>query len=170
MGWRHSLLKRTLFFEKMGPTSSFTWNDNGKRYESLLWSQVIPTLQQRIRLDRIIFMQDGTSLNIAKPMIQLVKRLFRNDKIISSHFPTVYILRSSDLIPYDFCLRGYHKNVIFSTPSVNSVELKPRITQHIHNVTPDTLQSVAEHSVYRFKLAGESFRKYPEHVFFYIQS
>ena len=37
-------------------------------------------------IDRIIFIQDGAPLHMAKPVMQLVKRLFRNDRIINCHF------------------------------------------------------------------------------------
>ena len=60
------------------------WQKLRELFEKL----VILTLQPCACLDKIIFMKDGTSLHIAMPVIQLLKRYFGNDRIISCHFPT----------------------------------------------------------------------------------
>ncbi|GBN73050.1 hypothetical protein AVEN_183257-1 [Araneus ventricosus] len=58
--------------------------------------------------------------------------------------------------PCDFWLRGYVKDVVYGGPIANLAELKNRITQHIHNITTETLRFVVEHSVLRFQLIGEN--------------
>ncbi|GBO00449.1 hypothetical protein AVEN_185088-1 [Araneus ventricosus] len=72
--------------------------------------------------------------------------------------------RSPDLNPYDSWLWGYLKDVVFSTPIAHLAELKARITQHILNVTPETLRSVVEHAVSRFQLVAENGGQHIEHV------
>ncbi|GBL94545.1 hypothetical protein AVEN_235631-1 [Araneus ventricosus] len=120
----------------------------GQRYECLLRNHVIPALQQRGCVDRIIFMQDGAPPQIANP----VKQHFGNARIISRHFPTAWPSRSPDLNPCDFWLWGYLKDVVFSTQIAHLAEVKARIAQHILNVTPETLRSVVEHAVSGFQL------------------
>ncbi|GBN41336.1 hypothetical protein AVEN_237016-1 [Araneus ventricosus] len=79
---------------------------------------------------------------------------FGNDKIISRHFPTNWPPRSPDLNPCDFCLWEYLKHVVFSGPIENLGKFKTRTSQHIHNI--NTLQSVREHAISRFKLVAEN--------------
>ena len=93
-----------LFFNEMGPVIPVTSTVNGKHYKCLLRNQIIPTLQQCTCLDRMIFMQDGSPLHIAKPVMQLLKKLFRNDRIISRHFLTACPSTSLDLKPRYFLL------------------------------------------------------------------
>ena len=47
---------------------------------------------------------------------------------------------------------------------VNLAELNTLIIQHIHNVTPETLGSVLEHSVYLFQGEAKSGRTHNEHL------
>ena len=100
-------------------------------------------------------MRDGAPPHIANPLKQLLKRHFGNAGMISRHFPTAWLSRSSDLNPWVFWLWGYPKDV-FSAPVAHLIELKGRIAQHIPNVTPETLRSVVEYAVSRFQLLVES--------------
>ena len=69
-----------------------------KPYESLLCNQIIPILQQFVAcLNKIIFVQEGVPLQIAKPLMKLLKKYFGNDKIISCHFPATCPLKSLGL-------------------------------------------------------------------------
>jgi hypothetical protein len=109
-------------------------------------------------------MQDGAPPHIAKPVMQLLKRHFGNNRLISRHCPTAWPPRSPDLNPCDFWLWGYLKNVVYSGSIANLAELKARIAQHIHNVTPKILLYVVEHVVYRFQLVTDNGGKYIEPV------
>lgn len=48
------------FFEEVGPDGPAAYTVTGRRYESLLYNHIIPTLQQRQCVDSVTFMQDGT--------------------------------------------------------------------------------------------------------------
>lgn len=163
-GMTASFIIGPFFFEEVAPAGPVTCTVNGKRYACLLRNQVIPTLQQHACVDKIIFMQDGAPPHIAKPVKQVLKTHFGDDRIISRHFPRAWPPRSPDLTPCDFWLWGYLKNHVFSGPVANLAELKARITQHVHNVTPETLRSVVEHAVYRLKLVEENGGQHIEHV------
>ncbi|GBM69974.1 hypothetical protein AVEN_142995-1 [Araneus ventricosus] len=108
-------------------------------------------------------MQDGAPLHIATPVKQLLNLHFGNDRIISRHFPTAWPPQSPDLNPCDFWLWGYLKAVVYGGPIANLAELKNCITQHIHNITTETLRSVVEHVVLRFQLKGENAGQRMEH-------
>ncbi|GBN75379.1 hypothetical protein AVEN_8064-1 [Araneus ventricosus] len=149
-GFTASFIIGPYFFEETGALGPVTVTVTGQRYECLLRNHVIPTLQQRGCVDRIIFMQDGAPPHIANPVKQLLKRHFGNARIISRQFPTAWPSRSPDLNPCDFWLWGYLKDFVFSTPIAHLAELKARIAEHILNVTPETLRSVVEHAVSRF--------------------
>ncbi|GBM94185.1 hypothetical protein AVEN_49270-1 [Araneus ventricosus] len=80
---------------------------------------------------------------------------FKNERIISHHFPTNWLLKSLDLNTCDFWICGYLQHVVFSGMIANVAELKTRIAQHIHNINKDTLRSVVEHDISWFELAAE---------------
>ena len=80
---------------------------------SFLHNQIITTLQQPAWLDGIIFMQDGALLHVAKSVMQLLKRHFGSDTIISLHFHTARPSRSSNLNACDFWLWSYLKNICY---------------------------------------------------------
>ncbi|GBM14225.1 hypothetical protein AVEN_167309-1 [Araneus ventricosus] len=87
-------------------------------------------------------MQNGAPPHIATPVKQLLNLHFGNGRIISRHFPTAWPPRSPDLNTCDFWLSGYLKDVVYGDPIANLAELRNRITQHIHNITTETLRSV----------------------------
>ena len=93
-----------LFFKEMSPVGPVTYNLNAKPYERILRNQIIPTFQRHPCLDRIILQQNGTPPHFAKPVMQLIKRHFGNDRIISHHIPNAWPLRSPDLNTCDFWL------------------------------------------------------------------
>ncbi|GBM07560.1 hypothetical protein AVEN_230002-1 [Araneus ventricosus] len=88
---------------------------------------------------------------------------FGNERIISRHFPTNWLPRSSDLIPCDFWLWSYLKHVVFSGPITNLAELKTRIAHHNHNISKDTHRSVVKHTISRFELVTENGRQHIRH-------
>ncbi|GBL92350.1 hypothetical protein AVEN_35877-1 [Araneus ventricosus] len=113
--------------------------------------------------DSTIFTQDGASPHIATPVKQLLNLHFRNDRIISHHFATAWPPRSPDLNPCDFWLWGYLKDVVYAAPIANLAELKNRITQHILNITTETLRSVVEYAELCFQLIGKNCGHHIEH-------
>ncbi|GBO13849.1 hypothetical protein AVEN_250334-1 [Araneus ventricosus] len=89
-------------------------------------------------------------------VMKLLNLRFGNDRIISRHFPTAWPPLSPDLSPCDFWLWDYLKDVVYEGLIGNLADLKNSITQHIHNFTTETLQSVVEHAVLRFQLIGNT--------------
>ncbi|GBM50112.1 hypothetical protein AVEN_242251-1 [Araneus ventricosus] len=162
-GFTAAFIVGPFFFEEIGPSGPVTCTVNGTRYEPLLLNQLIPALQQRGCVNSTIFMKDGAPTHIATPVKQLLNLHFGNDRIISRHFPTAWLPRSLNLNPCDFWLWGYLKDVVYGGPIANLAELKNRITQHIHNITTETLRSVVEHAVLRFQLIGENGGQHIEH-------
>ncbi|GBN41737.1 hypothetical protein AVEN_192270-1 [Araneus ventricosus] len=151
------------FFEEIGPSGPVTCTIKGTRYEYILQNQLISALQQRRCVDRTIFIQYGVPPQIATLLKHLLNLHFVKDRIISRHFPTAWPPRSPDLNPCDFWLWGYIKDVVYGDPVANLTELKNRITQHIHNITTETLRSVVEHAVLSFQLIGENGGHHIEH-------
>ncbi|GBM90324.1 hypothetical protein AVEN_116314-1 [Araneus ventricosus] len=92
---------------------------------------------------------------LATPVKQLLNLHFVNDRIISRHFKTAWPPRSPDLNPCDFWLLGYLKDVVYGDPTANLTGLKNRVTQHIPNITTETLRSVVDYAVLLFHLIGK---------------
>ncbi|GBM18011.1 hypothetical protein AVEN_238403-1 [Araneus ventricosus] len=162
-GFTAAFIVGPFFFEEIGPSGPVTCTVNGTRYESLLRNQLIPALQQRGCVDNTIFMQNGAPPHIETPVKQQLNMCFGKDRIISRHFTTAWPPLSPNLNPCDFWLWGYLKDVVYGGPMANLAELKKRITQHIHNITIETLRSVVEHAVLRFQLIGENGGQHMEH-------
>ncbi|GBN16525.1 hypothetical protein AVEN_64222-1 [Araneus ventricosus] len=114
-------------------------------------------------MDSTIFIQDSAPSHIETPVKQLLNLHFGNDRIVSRHFPTARSPRSPHLNPCDFWLWGYLKDVVYGGPNANLAELKNRITQHIHNITTETLRFVVAHAVLCFQLIGENGGQHIEH-------
>ena len=129
-----------------------------------LSNYVIPDLQELGCVDRIIFKQDGATPHIVNPVKHLIKRHFRNARIISHHFSTAWSSRSPGPNPCDFWLWSYLKDVLFSTPIAYFAEMKAHIEQHILNVTPETLRTKVENTVSRFQLLAKNGEQHVEHV------
>ena len=106
----------------------------------------------------------GAPPQIANLVEQLLKRHFGNARIISRHFPTTWLSRSSDLNPGDSWLWGYLK-VVFSTPTAHLAELQAIIEHQILNETQEALQSIVERAVSQFHLLLENGGQHIEHVF-----
>ena len=88
-GFTTSFITEPYFFEETGALSPVTVTVTGQRYEYILsCNHVVPALQQRGCVDRIIFMLDGAPPHITNPVKQLLKRPFGNTRIISRHFFT----------------------------------------------------------------------------------
>ncbi|GIY45392.1 uncharacterized protein CEXT_561501 [Caerostris extrusa] len=83
---------RTIVFRGCRSCGSCYLYVNGKRYESLLRNQAIPTLNQCACGNRIIFMQDGALPHIAKTVMQLIKRPFGNDRIIRTIIVVIFVV------------------------------------------------------------------------------
>ena len=96
--------------------------------------------------------------------MQLFKRHFGNDRIISRHFLTAWTSRTPDLNQCDFCLWDYLKNVALRISIASLAEMKARIVQQILNMTPETLRSIVEFAVSRFKLLSQDGAQHIEHV------
>ena len=138
-GFTASFITGPYFFEVTSALGHITVTVTGQRYECLFGNHGIPALQQLRCVNRIIFMQDGAPLHIANTVKQQLKRHFRNARFTSRQFPTPWLFISSDLNPCDFWMWCCLKDVLFSSPIAHLAKLKARITQHILNVTPETL-------------------------------
>ncbi|GBN71549.1 hypothetical protein AVEN_275627-1 [Araneus ventricosus] len=157
-GFTASFIVDPFFFEDIGSSGPVTCTVNGTRYESLLRNHLITALQHLGCVDSTIFMQNLARPYIAKPVKQLLNLHFGNDRIVNRHFPTTWPPESLRLLalglPKRCCVRG---------PIANLAEFKIRNSQHIHNITAETLRSVMEHAVLRFQLIGGNGGQHIEH-------
>ncbi|GFT80280.1 uncharacterized protein TNCV_1189571 [Trichonephila clavipes] len=71
----------------------------GQRYASLLRNKIIPDLQARQCLSRIIFMQDGAPPHSTRCVKDVLKHHFTEERVISRQFRHLWSPRSPDLNP-----------------------------------------------------------------------
>ncbi|GFV32431.1 uncharacterized protein TNCV_1677171 [Trichonephila clavipes] len=74
------------FFEELGAGGPVTCSITGQRYASLLGNKIIPDLQARQCLSRIIFMQDGAPPHITRCVKDVLKHHFTEERVISHQF------------------------------------------------------------------------------------
>ncbi|GFW64835.1 uncharacterized protein TNCV_3066921 [Trichonephila clavipes] len=101
-GFSASFILGPYFFEELGAGGSVTCSITGQRYASLLRNKIIPDLQARQCLSRIIFMQDGAPPHITRYVKDVIKHHFRKERVISHQFRHLWPPRSPDLNPCDF--------------------------------------------------------------------
>ncbi|GFV84490.1 transposable element tc3 transposase [Trichonephila clavipes] len=97
-------------FHLDGAGGPVTCSITGQRYASLLRNKIIPDLQARQCLSRIIFMQDGASPHITRCVTDVLKHHF-TERVISRQFRHLWLPRLPDFNPCDFWLWGHLKQL-----------------------------------------------------------
>ena len=82
-GFTADFIIRPYFFEIITQARPQTCSVNAERYHDMLSRFVIPQLQQRQCLDKIIFMQDGAPPHFGKSVQQLLRHHFTEKRVIS---------------------------------------------------------------------------------------
>ncbi|GFX00672.1 uncharacterized protein TNCV_2236791 [Trichonephila clavipes] len=103
-GFSVSLILGPYFFEELGAGDPVTCSFTGQRYASLLRNKIIPDLQARQCLSRIIFMQDGAPPHITCCVKDVLKHHFTEECLISHLFRHMCPPRSPHLYPCEFWL------------------------------------------------------------------
>ncbi|GBN70459.1 hypothetical protein AVEN_164132-1 [Araneus ventricosus] len=112
-GFTAAFIVGPFFFEEIGPSDPVTCRVNRTRYETLLRSQLIPALKERVCVFSTIFIQDGARPRIITSVKKLLYPHFGNNRIISRLFRKAWSPRSSNLNPRDFWLWGYLKDAVY---------------------------------------------------------
>ncbi|GFS74582.1 transposable element tc3 transposase [Trichonephila clavipes] len=130
-----------------GPVSS---SITGQRYASLLRNKIIPDLQARQCLSRIIFMQDRVPPHITRCVTDVLKHHFTEKCVISRQFRHLWPPRSPDLNPCNFWLWGHLRRLVSCDQPKTLPDLKDSISRHVLNISQNTLRSTVEHAALRF--------------------
>ncbi|GFX34772.1 uncharacterized protein TNCV_2514871 [Trichonephila clavipes] len=92
---------------------------------------LIPDLQARQCLSRIIFMQDGAPPHITCCVTDVLKHHFTEERVISRQFRHMWPPRSPDLNPCDFWLWGHLKQLVSCDQPNTLPDLKDSISRHV---------------------------------------
>ncbi|GFX41555.1 transposable element tc3 transposase [Trichonephila clavipes] len=152
------------FFEELGAEGPVTCFITGQRYASLLRNKIIPDLQARQCLSRIIFMQDGAPPHITRCVTEVLKHHFTEERVISRQFRHLWPPRSPDLSPCDFWLWGHLKQLVSCDQPKTLPYLKDSISRHVLNISQNTLRSTVEHAILRFQIVAENDGHHVEHL------
>ncbi|GFS75026.1 uncharacterized protein TNCV_1396791 [Trichonephila clavipes] len=85
-GFSASFILGKYFFEEIGVGGPVTCYTTGQRNASLLRNKIIPDLQARQFLSRIIFMQDGAPPHIKLCVKDVLKRHFTEERVVNRQF------------------------------------------------------------------------------------
>ncbi|GFS85514.1 uncharacterized protein TNCV_2793861 [Trichonephila clavipes] len=108
-GFSASFILGPYFFEELGAGGPVTCSITGQRYASLLRNNIIPDLQARPCLSRIIFMQNGAPPHITRCVKDVLKHHFTEERVISRQFLHLRPPQSPDLNPCVFLALGPFK-------------------------------------------------------------
>ncbi|GFX16657.1 transposable element tc3 transposase [Trichonephila clavipes] len=137
-GFSASFILGLYFFEELGAGGPVTCSITGQRYASLLRNKIIPDLQARQCLSRIIFMQDGAPPHITRCVKDVLKHHFTEERVISRQFSHLWPPRSPDLNPCDFWLWGHLKQLVSCDQPKTLPDLKDSISRHVFLTFPRT--------------------------------
>ncbi|GFW36135.1 uncharacterized protein TNCV_4929981 [Trichonephila clavipes] len=130
-----------VFFEELGAGGPVTCSITVQRYASLLRNKIIPDLQARQCLSRIIFMQDGAPPHITRCVTDVLKHHFTEERVISRQSRHLWPPRSPDLNPCDFWLWGHLKQLVSCDQTKTLPDLKDSISRCVLNISQNTLRS-----------------------------
>ncbi|GFX82136.1 transposable element tc3 transposase [Trichonephila clavipes] len=153
-GFSASFIFGPYFFEELG--GPVTCSITGQRYASLLRNKIIPDLQARSRLSRIIFMQDGAPPHITACVKGVLQHHFTEKRVISRQFLHLRPPRSPDLNPCDFWLWDHLRQLVSCDKPRTLPDLKDSISRHVLNMSQNTLRSTVEHVILRFQIVAEN--------------
>ncbi|GFV88515.1 transposable element tc3 transposase [Trichonephila clavipes] len=125
-------------FQLDGAGGPVTCSITGQRYASLLRNKIIPDLQARQCLSRIIFMQDGAPPHITRCFKDVLKHHFTEESMISRQFLHLRPPRSPDLNPCDFWLWGHLRQLVSCDQPRTLPDLKDSISRHVLNMSQNT--------------------------------
>ncbi|GFT24852.1 uncharacterized protein TNCV_3021381 [Trichonephila clavipes] len=163
-GFSASFILGPYFFEELGAGGPVSCSITGQRYASLLRNKIIPDLQARQCLSRIIFMQDGAHPHITRCVTDVLKHHFTEERVISRQFRHLWPPRSPDLNPGDFWLWGHLKQLVSCDQPKTLPDLKDSISRHVLNISQNTLRSTVEHAILRFQIVAENDGHHVEHL------
>ncbi|GFV80336.1 uncharacterized protein TNCV_4957391 [Trichonephila clavipes] len=155
-GFSASFILGPYFFEELGAGGPVTCSITGQRYASLLRNKIIPDLQARQCLSRIIFMQDGAPPHITRCVTDNLEHHFTKERVISRQFRHLWPPRSPDLNPCNFWLWGHLKQLVSCDQPKTLPDLKDSISRPVLNISQNTLRSTVEHVILRFQILAEN--------------
>ncbi|GFW10068.1 transposable element tc3 transposase [Trichonephila clavipes] len=163
-GFSASFILGPYFFEELGAGGPVIRYITGQRYASLLRNKIIPHLQARQCISRIIFMQDGAPPHITRCVTGVLKHQFTEERVISRQFSHLWPPRSPDLNPCDFLLWGHLKQLVSCDQPKTLPDLKDSISRHVLNISQNTLRSTVEHAILMFQIVAENDGHHVQHL------
>lgn len=144
-------------------------NLTGEMYSNLLEDAIHPTLVEVMENDAnglgedVIFQQDG-----APPHYTLLVRQYLNgtfpERWIGRRGFIEWPARSPDLSPLDYFLWGHLKTKIYATKVESLEDLRNRIVNECHQITPNILNNVRRHFEQRLYYCMEVNGEHFEHL------
>ncbi|GFV86768.1 uncharacterized protein TNCV_3964981 [Trichonephila clavipes] len=145
------------FSKSPTPIGPKSYGVTGTIYGAMLREQSNPALQE-------VFMQDGASSHIAKPVKKLLHYAFGADRVISRGFEAARPPHSTDHSPCDFYQWGHLKDMVYSERHASVAELKSSISRHVRCVTTEILNAIVDHAFLRFQHVFTSGASHIEHI------
>ena len=117
----------------IGPFFFHEGNVNASSYLEMLQKEVVPTIEEEMDLEEIVYMHDGAPAHYARVVRHYLDETFP-DRWIGRRGWIDWPARSPDLTPADFFLWGVIKDRVYAT--------KPRSLQELKDAVIDQMQSL----------------------------
>ena len=111
------------------------------------------------------FQQDGATAHTAKQYLTSLRGQFKG-RLISRFGDVPWPPRSPDLTVPDYYLWGYPKDNVYRNKPKTVHDLKRNITEMIHGISEETLQTVMKSMPARMQSAVKSRGKYLKDIIF----
>lgn len=143
----------------------FDENLNGQRFLSFLRDELHQLLEDVPLNDRrqMWLQLDGAPAHFQIRVRRELNRSFPN-KWIGRGSPHNWPARSPDLTSLDFFLWGYVKNIVYDAPPTTKDDMKRRIQNAFHSITPQVLLNVRQSFERRLQLCIEENGRQFEHL------
>ena len=129
----------------------------------MLKAHVLPALQRKRVMDRIIFQQDGAPAHIHKDVKAFLLQNF-GEKVVSRHFEFSWPARSPDLTPMDFFFWGYIMSLVYAQKIETIDHLKHSIRDVIRNIPLNMLTKTVQNIPKRLEAVVAHKGKHIEHL------
>lgn len=126
----------------------------------------LPTLLENISLAvrlTMWYQHDGAAAHFLREVADELDEKFPN-RWIGRNGPKKWPARSPDLTKPDYFLWGYIKNLVYLTPPTTPENMKERIVQAFHSITPDMLRNVSRSFAQRINVCIRENGRHFEHL------
>ena len=147
------------------PPYFFSGTVTSQSYKDMLVEFVIPELEKRKGVSRLVFQQDGAPPHIAGIVMETLRSKLDDNYLIGRNCVQSWPPRSPDLSPADYYLWGALKGRVYKRHPTSIEQLKAYISEEIANIQVSELAAAVNNLPRRLEAVVEEKGGHFEHYF-----